>query len=286
MTRFPASVWARIDDKARKIMSYDAFRTAEKESWDARAAAYDNYTGQVTTHAIPTLLAMAETAPGKRVLDLCCGTGRAAGAASALGARAEGLDISAEMVGAASAAFPSVDFDVADAETIPRGDATYDAVICAFGVMHVGSPEAMFGEIARVLKPGGRVALSHWVGPPDSPLFRTVFGTMQRLADLSVVPPSPPPFALSSGEAMTDALARAGFADVEVRHLPLVFRAREGAFADHFRIFAARAAVILDRQTDDVLHNIYSAWDAQLQDYLVDGVYEVPMPAIAASALR
>ncbi len=204
-------------------MTYEAFKFAEKEGWDARAAAYDDFTGQVTTSAIPTLLAMAETAPNKRVLDLCCGTGRAAGAASALGANSEGVDVSQAMVEAARTVFPAVSFEVGDAEAIPKADGIYDAVICSFGIMHVGSPETMFSEIARVLKPGGRIALSHWIGPPESPLFRIVFGTMQRIADMSVVPPSPPPFALSSEDAMREALLPAGFGEVSSTRLPLIF---------------------------------------------------------------
>lgn len=267
-------------------MNFDAFKQAEIDGWEARAANYDDFTGQVTTCAIPTLLAMAETAPEKHFLDLCCGTGRATGAASALGARAEGIDVSPAMVQAARAAFPSAVFDVGDAESIPREDDTYDAAICAFGVMHVGSPEAMISEMARVLKPGGRVALSHWVGPPESPLFKIVFGTMQKLADMSVVPPSPPPFALSSEDAMRELLERGGFKDVSVVRLPLVFRAPAGKFANHFRAFAARAAVILDNQSDAILQEIYSAWDAQLAEFLVDGEYRVPMPALAVSAVR
>lgn len=266
-------------------MDYDAFKSAEKEGWDTRAAAYDMYTGQVTTGAIPTLLAMAETAPGRRILDLCCGTGRAAGAATALGANAEGIDVSEEMVHAARAAFPMAVFDVGDAEAIPRKDGIYDSVICSFGVMHVGSPEAMFTEIVRVLKPGGRVAISHWVGPPESPLFKIVFGTMQRLADMSLVPPSPPPFALSKVDAMKEALEKAGFTEVSAVPLDLVFRAPVGKFAEHFRAFAARAAVILDRQPDDVLKDIYASWDEQLEALLVDEEYLVPMPAFAVSAV-
>ncbi len=267
-------------------MTYEAFKFSEMEGWDARAAAYDDFTGQVTTHAIPTLLAMAETAPGKRVLDLCCGTGRAAGAASALGAIAEGIDVSAAMVEAAGAAFPTAVFDVGDAESIPRESGTYDAVICSFGVMHVGSPEAMFNEMVRVLKPGGRAALSHWVGPPASPLFKIVFGTMQRLADMSVVPPSPPPFALSSEDVMRETLERSGFEEVSVVRLPLVFRAPAGKFTEHFKNFAARSAVILDKQSDAVLKEIHSSWDAQLEEFLVDEEYQVPMPALAVSAVR
>jgi len=267
-------------------MSYEGFKRAEMEGWDARAGAYNDFTGQVTTQAIPTLLAMAEIAPGKHVLDLCCGTGRAAGAAQALGAHAEGIDVSTAMVDAARHAFPKAVFDVGDAESIPREDNMFDALICSFGLMHVGSTEALFNEMARVLKPTGRVALSHWVGPPDSPLFRIVFGTMQRLADMSAVPPSPPPFALSSEGAIGEALEKAGFTDVSVQTLPLVFKAPAGKFVEHFRNFAARSAVILDQQTDAVLEEIYSSWEAQLEEFLVDGRYEVSMPALAVSAVR
>ncbi len=267
-------------------MTYEAFKFAEKEGWDARAAAYDDFTGRVTTGAIPTLLAMAETTPGKRVLDLCCGTGRAAGAASALGAAAEGVDVSTAMVKTAQRAFPTASFATGDAEAIPKDDAVFDAVICSFGIMHAGNPGTMLNEIARVLKPGGRVALSHWVGPPESPLFRIVFGTMQRLADMSVVPPSPPPFALSSEDAMREALEAAGFAEISSARLPLVFKAPKGQFSEYFRKFAVRAAVILDEQTDDTLKEIYTTWETQLEDFLDGGEYRVPMPAITVAAVR
>ncbi|MGJ5621597.1 class I SAM-dependent methyltransferase [Sulfitobacter sp. MF3-043] len=267
-------------------MSYEGFKKAEIVGWDARAGTYNDFTGQVTTQAIPMLLAMAETAPGKRILDLCCGTGRAAGAAGALGAHAEGIDVSAAMVDAARAAFPTVVFDVGDAEFIPRENHSYDAAICSFGLMHVGSPDALLSEMARVLKPGGRVALSHWIGPPESPLFRIVFGTMMKLADMSVVPPSPPPFALSTEEAMRKALEKTGFQAISILQLPLAFRAPSGKFAEQFRQFAARAAIILDKQDDAVLKEIYSSWDAQLKEFLVDGEYRVPMPALAVSAVR
>jgi len=265
-------------------MSYEDFRIAEREGWNVRAGAYDEATGKVTTAAIPTLLALAGAAPGLRILDLCCGTGRAAGAASALGARADGVDISPAMVEAAGQAFPSARFDVGDAEAIPRRDDTYDAVISSFGIMHVGSPETMFREIARVLKPGGRVALSHWVGPPESPFFKVVFGAIQRFADRSVAPPGPPPFALSSEDAMREALESAGFADVSAARLPLIYRAPAGRFAEHFRTFSVRSAVILDKQTDAALDEIYRAWNTEMENYLVDGEYRVPMPALALSA--
>lgn len=267
-------------------MSFEGFKKSEIEGWNARASAYNDYTGQVTSRAIPALLDMAEIAPGNRVLDLCCGTGRAAGAAGALGAQAEGIDVSPAMVDAAQEAFSNQIFEVGDAEAIPRQDETFDAVICSFGLMHVASPEVMLSEIARVLKPGGRLALSHWIGPPESPLFRVVFGTIMKLADMSVVPPSPPPFDLSKEDTMQTALQKAGFRGIAMRQLPLVFTAPAGQFTEQFRQFAARAAVILDKQEDAVLKEIFSSWDEQLNEFLEDGVYRVPMPALAVSAVR
>lgn len=267
-------------------MTFEAFKTSEMEGWDARAKQYDDITGQITTRAIPTLLAMAETAPGMCLLDLCCGTGRVAGAAAALGAEAEGIDVSPRMVDLARSAFPGATFAVGDAEVIPRPDAQYDAVVCSFGLMHVGDTDALFRESARVLNPGGRLALSHWVGPPESPFFRNVFGTIKRLADMGAVPPSPPPFALSSEAALRNALRTVGFEEISVAELPLVFRAPEGRFAEHFRAFAARASVILDQQTDTVLSEIYAAWDEQLGEFVDQGEYRIPMPALAVSGVR
>ncbi len=85
---------------------------------------------------------------------------------------------------------------------------------------------------------------------------------------------------------MQEALEQAGFGEVSVQMLPLTFRAPAGRFAENFKAFAARAAVILDRQDDAVLQEIYKSWDAQLSEFLVEGHYEVPMPALAVSAVR
>ena len=84
---------------------------------------------------------------------------------------------------------------------------------------------------------------------------------------------------------MRAALERSGFDEVSFLRLPLVFRCLAGAFAEHFRNFAARAAVILDRQDDAVLKEIHSSWETQLEAFLVDGELRVPMPALAVSAV-
>lgn len=85
---------------------------------------------------------------------------------------------------------------------------------------------------------------------------------------------------------MRAALKAAGFGEFSSARLPLVFKAPKGQFAKHFRTFAARAAVILDTQDADVLKEIYTSWEAQLEDFLVGDEYHVPMPAIAVAGVR
>jgi SAM-dependent methyltransferase len=267
-------------------MGFEEFSLAEKQGWNERATIYDDVTGQVTTQAIPALLALAGVAPGKRVLDLCCGTGRAAGAAAALGAHAEGIDFAPAMVERARKAFPALKFDVGDAEAIPLEDSTFDAVVCSFGLFHLADAGKALKEIARVLRPGGRAALSHWVGPPTSDFFRAVFGVITRHADMSVAPPAPPPFALSSEEAMKSAMADAGFSDVQLGTSPVVFSCPAGRFAETFRAFAGRTTMVLDRQSPEVREAIVSAWDKELEPYIDGETLRVPMPAMTVSGVR
>jgi SAM-dependent methyltransferase len=93
---------------------------------------------------------------------------------------------------------------------LPAEDACYDAALCSFGLLHLADPVAAIAEMHRVLRPEGRVALSHWCGPDLSPFFRIVFGSLAAHADMTVVPAAPPPFALSTRETLQEALVGAG----------------------------------------------------------------------------
>ena len=94
-------------------MSFEEFTEAELTGWDLRAAHYRDTTARATTQAIPAVLAAARVAAGRRLIDVCCGPGYAAGAAAALGADAKGVDAAPAMVAAAREAFPACRFDLA-----------------------------------------------------------------------------------------------------------------------------------------------------------------------------
>jgi SAM-dependent methyltransferase len=100
------------------------------------------------------------------VLDVACGSGNATIPAAKTGAKVTGLDLTPELLqaGRANAAEAGVEIDwvEGDAEQLPVEDASFDAVVSVFGCMFAPDQAKTAGEIARVLKPGGRIAICAW----------------------------------------------------------------------------------------------------------------------------
>lgn len=111
------------------------------EGWDRKAGYRDDSFGLVTLGAIDPLMETVEVGPGVRVLDIACGTGALAAAAARRGAEVIGMDFAPNMIAEASRRDPGIDFRVGDAEAIPLADASFDAVTCSFGMLHMERPE-------------------------------------------------------------------------------------------------------------------------------------------------
>lgn len=107
--------------------------------------------------------------PGAVVADLACGTGDLCRELARRGHRPIGFDLSHGMLAAAPVELPLIQ---ADALRLPLADQAVDAVTCGFALRNVADLDALFAEIARVTRPGGRVALLE-VAEPTSPLLRT-----------------------------------------------------------------------------------------------------------------
>jgi len=134
-----------------------------------------------------TVTALASR-PGDRVLDLCTGTGDLAFALMARStAQVVGADFSAGMLAVArrkaverGRRFPLVQ---ADALALPFGDASFEGVMVAFGVRNFEDLDAGFREMARVLKPEGRLAILEFSSPD-----RSWFGNLYRFYFHKVLP--------------------------------------------------------------------------------------------------
>lgn len=109
--------------------------------------------------------------PGDRVLDLACGTGDLGELAAARGARVIGVDFARGMLAGAQARLPRLAFVQGDAAALPLPDASQTAAVCGFALRNFEALAPVFAELARVLAPGGRIALLD-VDRPDAALLR------------------------------------------------------------------------------------------------------------------
>lgn len=108
------------------------------------------------------LVSLAGVTEGMRVLDLGTGTGVAAEAAAAAGAWAVGVDRSIGMVAVGTRARPGLRLVAADAIDLPFGSGTFDAVVSNFVLAQFTKAETALHDVIRVLRPGGRLAVSVW----------------------------------------------------------------------------------------------------------------------------
>ena len=104
--------------------------------------------------------------PGQFVLDAACGSGNLTIPAARSGACVTGFDLVPDLIDHAAewAAREglAIRFDQGTVEELPYVDGQFDVVLSMFGVMFAARPEKVVSELARVTRPGGRVALANW----------------------------------------------------------------------------------------------------------------------------
>jgi SAM-dependent methyltransferase len=186
-------------------------------------------------HAAPVsewIVEHAALAPGMRVLELACGageTGFLAARAVAPGGVVLMTDTAEPMVEVArerarAAGIDNAEFKVVDAEWIDEPTASFDALVCRWGLMFPLDLEAAFRECRRVLKPGARLATACWAAPEQNPWATSI---NQELLEQGLIEPPPPgdnpgPFRLADPARLTGLLEGAGFADIAVTPMPSV----------------------------------------------------------------
>ena len=192
---------------ASTIQPQDAIQPHNERAaavWSSGGRDYEEIIRGVYDGIDATIAALAPR-PGERILDVATGTGIAARACARRGAQVCGIDIAAGLLDAARALSDGlpIDYRLGDAEALPYPDASFDAVVSTFGVMFVGRPEAAAGELARVCRPGGRLALATWT--PDGAIA-AMFGVMRPYM---AAPPAVSPFDWGRAERLRELLGDA-----------------------------------------------------------------------------
>jgi len=176
--------------------------------WNSPAGAYNEISRSIAD-AIEHAVERLQPRSGERVLDLATGTGWASRvlAQRFSGVAVTGADIAEKMLdyarSAAAALALEIDYRHADAEDLPFEEGEFDAVLSTFGVMFATHPKIAATELARVVRPGGRVVLATW--KPDSNVFH-MFGVMKRFMPAPAQPAPPSPFAWGNASRVQELL--------------------------------------------------------------------------------
>ena len=131
------------------------------------------------------MVAAVRPQPGMRILDVATGTGMVARALAARGADVTALDQSEAMLAVARSrhADPAgghITFVTGEAEHLPFEDASFDALTFTYLLRYVDDPAATLMELARVVKPGGRIGMVEF-GVPDNPALRQLWRAHTRV---------------------------------------------------------------------------------------------------------
>jgi ubiquinone/menaquinone biosynthesis C-methylase UbiE len=152
-----------MQNKAEAMARAEKIFNSAADYFDAPALSFWNRFGQQTINYL-------DLQPGDRVLDVCCGSGASAiPAAIKVGdsGRVIGADLAESLLelGRAKArqqGLRNIEFLRGDCENLGFPDDSFDAIVCVFGIFFVPDMEGAIRELCRMLKPGGKLAITSW----------------------------------------------------------------------------------------------------------------------------
>jgi SAM-dependent methyltransferase len=273
------------------------YRRTSYEIWEAMAPGWERWRAQLAEALTPVrgwLIRKLAPQPGDTVLELGAGAGDTGFDAASIvgeGGRLISTDFSPDMVDVArrrggEVGLENVDYRVMDAESIDLDADSIDGVLCQSGYMLMADPAAALAETRRVLRPGGRLALSVWGTPERNPW--AAIGGMILIQRGHMPPPEPGApgiFSMASEERTRELLEGASFASVRMEEVPVRFPFRD---LDEYQAWVTEVAGAFAVVVRGLPEGEREALKAQLKDafapFVVDGGYELPGVALCVVA--
>jgi SAM-dependent methyltransferase len=266
-----------------------AFDEYERRAWEGRAAAFAGGVARLCAYPVPQLLDAAEVGEGTRVLDVGTGTGTVAAAACARGAKVTAVDAEPSMVELAGQAAPSAEVLSAVLPELPFQDSSFDAVVGNFVINHVGRPKGALAELRRVVRPGGRIALTIWAVPASA--GQALLGRAVEAAGVTR-PAHLPPLAAEDDfprnhEGLAALMASAALRDTTCETLRWEHRASAEEWWSGPAAGLAFIGQLLLSQSQETRAEVKRHFDVLSQEFLgADGQLILPHTAILATARR
>jgi SAM-dependent methyltransferase len=275
----------------------EEYRRTSHQVWKAMAPGWERWRAQLAEALTPVrewLIRELGPQPGDTVLELGAGTGETGfEAAATLGddGRLISTDFSSEMVEVArrrgtQLRLGNVDYRVIDAERIELDSGSVDGVLCQSTYMLAADPAAALAETRRVLRSGGRLALSVWGAPERNP-WASIGGMI--LVERGHMPPpepgAPGVFSMASEERTRALLNDAGFSSVRTEEVPVRFGFPDLDDYEQWVIDVAGAfATVVRGLPEDEREVLRGRLRAAFVPFATNGGYELPGVALCAVA--
>jgi ubiquinone/menaquinone biosynthesis C-methylase UbiE len=273
------------------------YRGRSHDIWQEMAAGWERdqlWMWEASHKVGEWLVAKLRPQPGQTILELAAGTGETGfAAAAAIGDEGKlvSTDFSSNMIEAArrraeELGLRNCEFRVMDAEHMDLGDDSVDGALCRWGYMLMADPLAALRETTRVLRDGGRLALSVW-GTPERNQWAAVAGP--ALVKHGHMPPpvpgAPGIFAMSDPEQMRALLTDAGFSEPELEEVEVEYRF--DSFDDYWRFLeelAGAIAMVLKTLGDEERVAVRETLQESLAPFRRGGGYLIPGVTLNAVA--
>ena len=265
-------------------------RRVQRYGWDKAARHYERSWQDQLEPAQTALLDMACLSPGERVLDVACGTGLVTLRAAALvgpNGTVIGTDLSEQMVATAgdvarTQGISNVTFERMDAEACLFDGDTFDAALCALGLMYAPDSEKAVGEMHRVLRPGGRVICAVW-GLRSKCCWAEIFPIVDARVHSEVCPMF---FRLGTGDALARAFASAGFRAIISKRLETRLEYASATEACEAAFEGGPVALAYSRFSESVKAEVRKEYLDSLSPYRQGQGYSVPGEFVVAAGTK
>lgn len=273
-------------------------RQAQRRTWAGLSSGWETWDAVIMDQMRPitdALLAHLDLAADQVHLDVAAGTGEPGLtiAARTPQGRVVLADLAPEMLRvaerrAAARSVSNIETVVCSADGLPFDDETFDTVSVRFGFMFFPDLPAATAEIARVLKPGGRLVSSVWVRPQDNPWTEIAMAAIRAEVALPPTPPDGPSMFRCARPGYVSALyGAAGFGDITEWEVGVELVTATAA--EHWELISAHVslAVAALRQVDEqARERIAAAVVAAVGHFEQDGAVRVPGVALCIAGSK
>lgn len=263
-------------------------RVAAAQRWERPSAEMGRY-------ATEALVDFARPRPGMQVLDVAAGSGAPAlniarrigpaGHVIATDIMADPLLVASER--ARQRGLTNVSFQRADVQALPFPDEQFDLVTCRFGVMFFPDLPRALGEMRRVLRPGGGVALLAW-GPFEQSYFECTAAVVMRHTGAALPASAQAMFKFAPPGTLAAALRQAGFHDAqdEIRSVAWNWPDSAGELWEYFQAVTIPFRPLFDQVRPDQREAITREVHAALQGFWDGKQVSLTARVVLASGTR